>query len=122
MVNPRLLALALAVSLAAPRAAPAQRLASPMKSWSPSIDAIAHGTTPVTVQATSRDYRIEGTIVGGLLFGALGYWVGHEACKNQRQPTGPNGSDCSTNGLVVGAVVGVVGAGLGYLVGRSVDK
>ena len=63
-----------------------------------------------------------GSIVGGLLLGALGYWVGYQSCNDQPQPVGPNGSDCENDALVVGAVFGGVGVGLGYFVGRSIDR
>jgi hypothetical protein len=65
---------------------------------------------------------MEGAVVGALLLGAAGYWIGHEACTHQREPTGTNGRDCGRDGVMVGVVVGAVGAGLGYLVGRGIDK
>ena len=121
MVNHRLLALALGLSFAAPNAS-AQRLVSPMKSWTASIDAVGHPTSTISLQARTRDYRVEGAIVGGLIFGVLGYWVGYQSCKDQPQPVGPNGNDCNHDALVVGAVLGGVGVGLGYFVGRSIDR
>jgi len=99
MVNPRLLALVLGLCVAAPNAS-AQRLGSPIQSWTASIGASAHPTSTVSLHARSRDYRVEGAIVGGLFFGALGYWVGYQACKGQPQPVGPNGSNCGSDGLV----------------------
>ena len=119
MANPRLLVLALGFGFTTAPAS-AQYLASPLKSWTASLG-VPQATRSV-LQVRSGDYRVEGTVVGGLLLGALGYWVGHESCKTQPQPTGPNGNDCGTNGLVVGAVGGVVGAGLGYLLGRSINR
>jgi hypothetical protein len=121
MVNPRILVLALALGFAAPSAS-AQRLTPAMTSWTPWTDASAHHASTGSLQTESRDYRLEGAIVGGLLLGALGYWAGYQACEGQRQPTSPNGNDCGNDGLVVGAVLGGVGVGLGYLVGGSIDK
>ena len=121
MVNPRLLVLALALSFASSTVS-AQRLAAPFTPWASSIGGAAQPTGAPVLQTRSQDYRVEGAVVGSLFLGALGYWVGHEACTHQPQPTGPNGRDCGSDGLVVGLVVGVVGAGLGYVVGRSIKK
>jgi hypothetical protein len=117
MVNPRFLVLALILSVAAPTAS-AQRLAAPFMPWASSIAGAQPRGVPV-LKGESRDYRVEGAVVGTLFLGALGYWFGHEVCTHQPQPAGPNGRDCGSDGLVVGFVAGVVGAGVGYVVGRS---
>ena len=121
MVNPRLLVLALVISVAAPTAS-AQRQAAPFTPWAFSVAETAQPQRAPVLEEGSRDHRVEGTVIGALLLGALGYWVGHEACTHQRQPTGPNGRDCGSDGLVVGLVGGVVGAGVGYVVGRSTRR
>ena len=74
------------------------------------------------LQRRSGDRRREGTVVGALLLGAIGYWIGHEVCAHQPEPLGTNGRDCGSDALMVGLVGGGVGAGLGYLIGRGIDK
>jgi len=120
MVNPRLLIPALVLSVVAP-AASAQRLVVPFTSWESSVPGAPPRSAPA-LDPESRDYRMQGAVVGGLLLGALGYWVGHEACTHQRQPTGTSGRDCGSDELVVGVVAGVVGAGVGYMIGRSTKR
>jgi hypothetical protein len=67
------------------------------------------------------DYRLEGTAIGALFFGALGTWIGTEACRNQPTPIG-SGSSSSCSGVTVGLVGVVMGAGVGYMLGRITPK
>ena len=79
--------------------------------------------TPAPFQdshASAGDYRLEGTVAGGLLLGAFGFWIGTQACRNERVPAGSGGSPCSA--APVGLVGIAVGSGLGYLVGRLTPK
>jgi len=66
------------------------------------------------------DYRLEGTVAGGLLLGALGFWIGTQACDNQRQPAGSGATSCSA--VPVGLVGAALGSGVGYLLGRLTPK
>ena len=89
-----------------------------------------HELAPVTahlrasvaaVRERAGDYRLEGTAVGALLFGALGTWVGSEACRNQPTPIGSGGSSSCT-GVTVGLVGAVLGGGVGYVLGHITPK
>jgi len=78
----------------------------------------------VSIAATREragDYRVEGTAVGALFLGALGTWVGTEACRNQPTPLVPGGSS-SCSGVTVGVVGAVLGGGVGYVIGRLTPK
>ena len=98
----------------------AQHLQQRFPQWSPTI--IAQTRAPSLREGASADYRTEGMIVGAAILGGIGYWIGHAACKGQPVPLGPNSRDCTSDGLVVGLVGGALGAGLGYLAGRSIRK
>jgi hypothetical protein len=76
-----------------------------------------------TVLSPRRDYRYEGLIFGGIVFGALGAWIGSQvtaAC-----PTVP-GARCEPdrlgNGIATGLAGAALGGGLGYLIGRLSPK
>jgi len=72
---------------------------------------------------SQRDYRFEGTLVGALVLGVAGAWIGNAACQNQPEPLASgSGPDCGRDALSVGLVGGVIGAGLGYLIGRGFPK
>ena len=98
----------------------AQHLQPRIPQWSPTI--IAQTRSPSLREGASADYRTEGMIVGAAILGGIGYWIGHAACEGQPTPLGTNGRDCTSDGLVVGLVGGALGAGLGFLVGRSIRK
>src|SRR6267378_3778906 len=100
--------------IVAPVALSAQRLQAPIVSWRTS----ERSTGPLAIlRSRAGDRRMEGAVVGALFLGAVGYWIGHEACTHQPEPTSTNGRDCGRDGLMVGLVGGGVGAGLGYLIG-----
>src|SRR5712691_3251454 len=73
------------------------------------------------VRARTRDYRIEGTAIGALFLGAVGTWVGTEACRNRATPIG-SGAGSSCHGVTVGLVGAVLGGGVGYVLGRITPK
>ena len=108
------------IAAIAPVGLSAQRLDPPLTSAT-----LTHTTRLSTTrffQSTSRNYRFEGTVVGALLLGAAGAWVGNQACRNQPEPAGPGARDCARDTLSFGVVGGALGAGLGYLVGRTVPR
>ena len=120
----RFLLLALLLVVAPCSAALAQRLSviSPVEAPAQLSSHLAF-LTPASLQdsrASAPDYRLEGTVAGGLLLGAFGFWIGTQACRNQRVPTGSGGSSCSA--APVGLVGVALGSGLGYLVGRLTPK
>ncbi len=120
---PALLSLAAPLS---PTAVHAQRLSSLGSDWTLKVQAPPSALQPLP-SAPSRpkvgDYRVEGTVIGGLLMGALGAWVGSESCHNQPTPVAPSsGTACTGTTLTVGFVGAVLGGGLGYLLGRVTPK
>ena len=108
----------LVILLGFPQGIAAQRLSAAAKSWSPSV-ALASTNRPALMK--SGDYRLEGTIVGGVLLGAAGLWIGAHGCGGPGIPEAPPPS-CTSTTLAVGAVGVAVGAGLGYLLGWSLTK
>ena len=77
----------------------------------------------VLSRAKVGDYRFEGTVVGALVLGALGGWIGSESCNNQPTPVASGaGSGCTGATLTVGFVGAVIGGGIGYLLGRGMPK
>ncbi len=77
----------------------------------------------VLSRAKVGDYRFEGTVVGALVLGALGGWIGSESCNNQPTPVASGaGSGCAGAALTVGFVGAVIGGGIGYLLGRGTPK
>jgi len=70
-----------------------------------------------------RDHRLEGLVAGGLVLGAVGAWVGAQACHNQPQPIGAgSGQSCTGDAVVVGLAGVAVGSVVGYLLGRLTPK
>lgn len=106
--------------LAIPSVVSAQRLQPVMPRWSGPI--LSGNPSAPALKGPSHDYRIEGMIVGAAVLGGLGYWLGHAACEGQPDPTGSSARNCTSDGLVVGLIGGALGAGLGYLAGRSITR
>jgi hypothetical protein len=102
-----------------PARAAAQRLADLPTAWPPGSVLDSAPGRPLLIK--SGDYRLEGTVVGGVLLGAAGLWVGSIACGGAGIPEAPPPS-CTGRKLAVGAVGLAVGAGLGYLVGWALPK
>jgi len=111
-----------------PSALCAQRLATPTPvDWAPSVPLTASNAqwhSSLTVPRTEvGDYRIEGMVMGSLLLGALGAWIGSASCHSQDTPVGAGaGPHCSGATLTVGFVGTVLGGTLGYLLGRGTAK
>jgi len=92
------------------------------QSWSPTLRVSTNAPAPAAA-SLRRDYRLEGLVVGGLVFGAVGAWIGAEACHNQPQPIGAgSGQSCTGDAVVVGLAGAAVGSGIGYLLGRLTPK
>lgn len=119
----RVLAL-LALVAVASSSASAQQMATPrFQAWAPEQLPVTRAPLAQPVPAVRRDYRYEGMLIGAVLFGALGAWIGTEACHSRPEPLGgAAGSQCTRDAFVVGGVGALVGAGLGYLLGRGVLK
>jgi hypothetical protein len=102
-----------------------QHAGVPFEQWEASgIPALAGtGVQADTALAPRRDYRYEGLLLGGLVLGVAGAWVGS-------QISGPctlsPGSSCYNDrvgtAVGLGLVSAVVGGGIGYLVGRLSPK
>jgi hypothetical protein len=79
-----------------------------------------------SLQASVGDYRYEGIAFGGLVFGALGAYLGSRgfggACPLQPGIRCGQDHDRLGNGIVGGLLGAAVGGGLGYLVGRFSPK
>lgn len=106
------------VSILAPQVLAAQRLAPLPPTWRSYTPLSPERDRPPLIK--SGDYRVEGTAVGGVLTGAAGALFGLVTCADP----GTDGSPRSCTGREWGgAAVGlVVGAVLGYFVGRSIPK
>jgi len=93
-----------------------------LQTWSPEIR-VSSNIDRTSAAALRRDYRLEGLAVGGLLLGAVGVWIGSEACHNQPEPIGSgSGRSCTGDAAIVGLTGAVVGSGIGYLLGRGWPK
>ena len=67
-----------------------------LQTWSPE-SRVSSNIAPTPTAALRRDYRLEGLAVGGVLLGAVGVWIGSEACHNQPEPIGSgSGRSCGT--------------------------
>src|SRR3989442_14960518 len=65
------------------------------QSWSPEIR-VSSDFAAALAASLRRDYRLEGLVVGGLLVGAVGVWIGAEACDHQPEPMGAgSGRGCT---------------------------
>ena len=126
----RLLLVTLAlVSLVGPVSASAlqaQRLSELGSDWTFKVQSALSEPAPrllVLSRAKVSDYRFEGTVVGALVLGAFGGWLGSESCNNQPTPVASGaGSGCTGATLTVGFAGAVLGGGIGYLFGRGIPK
>jgi hypothetical protein len=81
---------------------------------------------PDTLPTPRADYRYEGLVFAGLVFGAFGAWLGSRPFSGDclAEP----GIPCDRNenrvegGIALGLLGAAVGGGLGYLVGRFSPK
>lgn len=116
-----LLSLVLAVPLGA------QRTTQALDVWEPSLTTsqVSHKDQRDSVPVPRGDYRYEGLAFGGLVFGALGAWLGSREFGSCALGAGGGcygNGDRLGNGILVGLVGAAVGGGLGYLVGRFSPK
>jgi hypothetical protein len=101
---------------------PAQQHAAPFIRWEPTAIAPESTTSRRRAQGKTEglgDYRYEGLAFGGVVFGALGVWVGSRvsgACA--LEPGIPCPSTDTENAIALGLAGAAIGGGLGYLVGR----
>ena len=73
--------------------------------------------------ASLEDYRYEGLAFGGVVFGALGVWIGSRISGScALEPGTPCGSDKVGQAVALGLAGAAIGGGLGYLVGRFSPK
>jgi hypothetical protein len=118
-----LLELVLATSLVAQWAEPrlAQWVAPAFELAQPSLP----GAASDSVSPSRGDYRYEGLAFGGVVFGALGAWLGSRnfaSCPLEPGVPCSGNRDRLGNGIALGLVGAAVGGGLGYLVGRFSPK
>jgi hypothetical protein len=120
----RFVSLALLLVIAPCSAALGQRLTVIAPFETPRLDSSRFGILTRASLEDSRtsagDYRFEGTVAGGLLLGAFGFWIGTQACRNEPVPASSGGSSCSA--APVGLVGVALGSGLGYVLGRLTPK
>src|SRR5688572_22489069 len=116
-----LLSLVLAVPL------DAQRTTQALEAWEPSLPTsqVSHTDQRDSVPVPRGDYRYEGLAFGGLVFGALGAWLGSREFASCALAAGGGcygNGDRLGNGIAAGLLGAAVGGGLGYLVGRFSPK
>lgn len=78
-----------------------------------------------SVTVPQGDYRYEGLVFGGVVFGGLGAWLGsrnYGACPLEPGVPCSGNGDKLGNGIAGGLLGAAVGGGLGYLVGRFSPK
>jgi len=110
-----------------PSASSAQRISSLGSDWTFNVQAPPSESQESSLLGPSRanvgDHRFERMLIGALLLGGFGAWVGSESCHNQPEPVATNGgSECAGATLTVGFVGAVIGGGIGYLLGRATPK
>lgn len=105
---------------------PAQQHAAPFIRWEPAATSPEPTTSWRTTprhSAALGDYRYEGLAFGGVIFGALGVWVGSRISPGcLLEPGVPCPSNKTENAVALGLVGAALGGGLGYLVGRFSPK
>ena len=105
---------------------PAQQRAAPFLGWEPAALSPGQTTSGQTAEDESEslgDYRYEGLAFGGVIFGALGVYLGSRisgACP--LEPGVPCPSAQTEDAIALGLAGAAIGGGLGYLVGRLSPK
>ncbi len=122
---PRMVAVVIMLGAAVP--AQAQRLApSQFASWQLAAGSSAVFPGPFTADTArvrSGDHRVEGALIGGVLLGALGAWLGHEVCQGGAEPAaGGGGSSCTGATIGSGLIGALIGGAIGYFIGKSTPK
>jgi hypothetical protein len=105
---------------------PAQQQAAPFLRWEPaatSPEPTPSWPTPTNRAGAYGDYRYEGLAFGGVVFGALGVWLGSRISAGcPLEPGVPCPSNKTENAIALGLAGAALGGGLGYLVGRFSPK
>ncbi len=78
-----------------PSALSAQRISSLGSDWTVNVQAPPSESQESSLLGPSRanvgDHRFERMLIGALLLGGFGAWVGSESCHNQPEPVATNG-------------------------------
>lgn len=105
---------------------PAQQRPAPFLRWEPAALSPGPTTSGQATQAKSEDlgdYRYEGLVFGGFVFGVAGAWAGSRISAGcLLEPGVPCPSNKAENAVALGLAGAVLGGGLGYLVGRLSPK
>ena len=92
-------------------------------SWGTSPKVVAPTQTrPMLVVEAAADYRWHGLALGFVALGALGAWIGNDACQNQPEPASSSDGGCAGSAVAVGAVGGLLGATIGFFIGKGVPQ
>jgi hypothetical protein len=127
-VTYRILSLAALIFCLPATSLEAQRYSSTFTPWEPQVHSLPGAPVAQQQDSVSQslgDYRYEGLAFGGLVFGALGAWLGsrnYGSCSLEPGGGCSGNRDRLGNGIAVGLVGAAVGGGLGYLVGRFSPK
>jgi hypothetical protein len=107
----------------------AQRAETRLAQWEPPVLGLSGpglpGPSPDSTALPRGDYRYEGLVFGGVVFGALGALLGsrdYASCPLEPGAECYGNRDKLGNGIAGGLVGAAVGGGLGYLVGRFSPK
>lgn len=124
---PRALVLACLSNLVMAGSLSAQRAETRLAQWEPPVLGPSGPglPTPDSTALPRGDYRYEGLVFGGVVFGALGAWLGSRdfaSCPTEPGAECYGNRDKVGNGIALGLVGAAVGGGLGYLVGRFSPK
>ena len=112
---------ALCVIVAAvPRTVSAQRLAELPPAWASSSGPNPTPLGPPLIK--TGDYRLEGTVVGGVLLGAAGLALSGVACPGATPTIAGARPSCTGTKLAMGGAGLAIGASLGYLLGWALPK
>ena len=69
------------------------------------------------------NHGTEGALIGGVTLGVIGYWLAGKGCEIRTYPASSSFNTCNTGTkLVFAGAIGLVGAGLGYLIGTGYPK
>lgn len=109
-----------AYAMLIPAAMQAQRLEPPAVSFR-ATQALQATNAPELIQR--GNHGTEGALIGGVTFGVIGYWLAGKGCEIRTYPASSSFNTCNTGTkLVFAGAIGLVGAGLGYLVGTGYPK
>ena len=112
------------LALVVPLTAGAQWLAE-SSSWVTSAPVVSTPQAKPVLLAVepASDYRWHGLAIGFVAFAALGAWIGNDACESQAEPVGGDGGSSPTEcALMLGALGGLLGAPIGFFIGKGVPR